>query len=153
MSGVIGTVGTKSGLIKNPIGNFIMAWASDDGNVTLNGKVNFTSIEVDPDGCCNLSTDQYTAPMDGVYLFWCSLYVRPNSGNFYQYYYINNAISNFMSAGDSFSVFIDGANDNVTGADGTGVMTTKLNAGDTVHVHVSGTFYSGHSCWGGSRIG
>ena len=152
MSGLIGLEGSKSGLVHKPVGNFIMAWATDIGDISLNGKVNFTSIEVDPDGCCDLSADTYTAPIDGVYLFWGNFYARP-SGNFYQYFFINGVASNFMSAGDSFSVFIGAANDNVTGADGTGVLTTELNAGDTVYVNINGTLYSGHSCWGGSRIG
>ena len=152
MSGKIGTPWAKSGFITpSDHAQHIWAFTTDTGWINPGAKVPWTSIEQDLDGCCDVSTDLFTAPVDGIYLFWGSYYINNNNNTTYLYVYINGSSTNYCAAGDN--VFGENGSDSNDDSTANPSITLKLNAGDTMYWHLDGEIYTGHSMAGGCRIG
>jgi len=158
-AGTLGTAVTGDAF-KNGTCYFKINFSSDIGWSNLGANVNipWTNIAVDGDNCCsatggNEPTIRFTAPADGVYVFWFSVYsAQTNQKNAFTF-----AIDDSRSGTAQSTDFGSGSVDNLSAADQSISMTRVLeltaNKFITVQTSVASDAYSGHSSWGGCRIG
>ena len=156
MSGLIGSAGSKSGVIGETESGqgcyFIMSNSSDDGwqSVASNTDIPWSSIEIDEDNWCTSGTGaHFTAPARGYYFFGAIIYVGQDDDANYFTFNVNDTLPNYMAAGDHYMTSIADIDQTLNGH-----IIYKLNAGDTVSCTASSesNYYSGHSLFYGHRI-
>ena len=104
-----------------------------NGGTTMNGIVNYTNTLVNVGNAWNLTTDTFTAPRNGIYVFSVSCGVRAGE-TFKVYIYLN-----------SFVIFqLSSLNSEQNGTDVfSRTFAVSLSAGDTVHTYlVNGNIFS-----------
>ena len=118
---------------------------------SADGIVEFDATNFDDDGVFNTTTHAFTAPADGVYLFWWAIYTAESDYDNNFCIFKNNAIYTLQKSGNGFLSLQNGSQDdhmqNAT-------IVIPLNSSDTIQVRVrdASDYYEGHSQWGGVRI-
>lgn len=121
--------------------------------VAAGGIVPFDAEGFDTDGVFDTSSGnhKFTAPANGVYLFWWSIYTAENDSDNRFGLFLNNSVVKLALNPQgtlSFSVGTDDENQTAT-------VVLALNSSDTIQVRAVGTsaeVYKGLSQWGGVRI-
>ena len=130
--------------------------ASEWGSVNSGGIVNFnndsTGDSFDTDNNYNTSTYKYTAPANGVYMFWYSIYTADGDTSNGFSFLKNSSKVDFASTTDDLMSYIDSFdNDHVQ----TATIILPLVSGDTMAACGalgSSDYFKGHSKWGGCRL-
>ena len=122
------------------------AWSS----IAAGAIVPFNTENFDSDGVYNTSTYKFTAPADGVYLFWWSIYTAENDSDNRFCFFKNDAVYQLSSSTSGALTFINGNDDHMQ----TVSIVIPLASTDTMQVRSVGTadYYSGLAQWGGVRI-
>ena len=121
------------------------------GTLATGAVVPFDAENFDTDGVYSTVTSAFTAPANGVYLFWYSVYTGNADTNNGFCLYKNNVLLNLQAASlGQLSFFDVTANDHIQSAS----VVVNLNSADTIQVRAStaSDYYSGHSQWGGVRL-
>jgi len=122
------------------------AWSS----IAAGAIVPFNTENFDSDGVYSTTTYKFTAPADGVYLFWWSIYTAEDDTDNRFCFFKNDAVYRLASSTSGALSFNDGATDHMQ----TVSVVIPLDEDDTMQVRSVGTadYYSGLSQWGGVRI-
>ena len=118
---------------------------------SADGIVEFDSENFDDDGVFNTTTHAFTAPADGVYLFWWAIYTANADQNNNFCIFKNNAVYSLQISANGFlSLQNNSQEDHIQNA----TIVIPLNSSDTIQVRVkdASDYYEGHSQWGGVRI-
>lgn len=121
--------------------------------VAAGGIVPFDAENFDSDGVFDTSSSnhKFTAPADGVYLFWWSIYTAHTDGDNRFAFYKNNAVVSLGLNTTGPLSFHETSADHIQ----TAIAVLELNSSDTIQVRavVTGAdVYKGLSQWGGVRI-
>ena len=133
MSGIVGSAGSKSGIIKS-LSSFLARGEAGWDSYTNGQVIPFDDVSTgacfDVGGNYDTSAKKYTAPYTGKYFFWFNIYTAENDSN-----------NSFTFAVNGTDVaFIDSAASEITWQEGTddktahGHANIHLNAGDYVQV-------------------
>lgn len=122
-------------------------------SVASGGIVPFDAEEFDTDGVFDTSSGnhQFTAPADGVYLFWWSIYTGENDGDNRFALFKNNAVLTLGLNNTGVLSFVSGTLDHVQSA----TVVLPLDSSDTIQVRAvasAADVYKGIAQWGGVRI-
>ena len=118
---------------------------------SANGIVEFDAENFDDDGVFNTTTHAFTAPADGVYLFWWAIYTANDDFNNNFCIFKNNALYSLQISANGFLSLQNGSKeDHIQNA----TIVIPLNSSDTIQVRAkdASDYYEGHSQWGGVRI-
>jgi hypothetical protein len=121
------------------------------GAAAAGAVIPFDAENFDTDGVYSTTTYAFTAPANGVYLFWFSIYTANTDTTNGFCLYKNNALLNFQSAATGYLSFISGTQDDHIQ---TASVVVALNSSDTIQVRAAGAsdYYTGHAQWGGVRL-
>jgi hypothetical protein len=122
-------------------------------SVASGGIVPFDAEEFDTDGVFDTSSGnhQFTAPADGVYLFWWAIYSGENDSDNRFALFKNNAVLTLGLNDTGVLSFFQGTSDHVQSA----TVVLPLDSSDTIQVRAvasAADVYKGLSQWGGVRI-
>lgn len=122
-------------------------------SVAAGGIVPFDAEGFDTDGVFDTSSGnhKFTAPANGVYLFWWSIYTGENDSDNRFGLFLNNAVVKLALNPQGTLSFSVGTDDHQQSA----TVVVALNNGDTIQVRSVGgesDVYKGLSQWGGVRI-
>ena len=116
-----------------------------------NQIIPFNAINFDDDGVFSTATSAFTAPANGVYLFWYSVYTANSNADNKFGLFKNNAVLNFQQGSTGQLSHVSGTiSDHVQSAS----AVVRLSASDTIAVAALSLsdYYTGHSQWGGVRL-
>ena len=105
----------------------------------------------DDDGCYD-GTNKFTAPASGVYHFWFSIYTAYTvSSNGFQFAKNGTELDLTHQTANKFTWHQHSADDMIINAS----ITLSLVASDYIQIMANTAchYYTGHSCWGGCRLG
>ena len=152
---VLTTVSDLAGLTGVPASGtalFSGKFISQTWGTLANGAVvPFDAENFDTDGVYSTVTSAFTAPANGVYLFWYSIYTANTDTTNGFCFYKNNVLLNFQAGGNGYLSFSGVTQDDHIQ---TASAVVNLNSSDTIQVRTAtaSDYYTGHSQWGGVRL-
>jgi len=127
------------------------SWATPSDGTIVVFNDDSTGDSFDTDGVYNTSTNKFTAPATGVYIFWYHVYTA-NSDTTNGFGFLKNSSKLAMNAVASQHFTFDSvtANDHMQN----GKIIVPLSSGDTMAVIATtqSDYYQGHTAWGGCRL-
>ena len=110
-----------------------------------------TGDSFDTDGNYTTGTSRYTAPADGVYLFWLAIYTAYEDTTNGFSFFKNSAEIDFQADGSNWLTSMTGTTDDIIL---TATIVIPLDATDYIQVcaNQATNYYSPYSQWGGCRL-
>ena len=128
-------------------------WGYVDGSATSLVQFNndSTGDSFDTDSCYSTSSYKFTAPANGVFIFWYSIYTANGDTTNGFTFLKNSAKINLVTSGNKHFTTWQGSNDDHAQ---TATAIVTLSSGDTMAVvgTSSSDYFKGYCSWGGCRL-
>ena len=139
----------NTGEVAKPSTPMFQAYNSNNSSITINqGVIPFGQVVNNVGNNYDNSNHRFTAPVDGVYLFYIGWYVSSDS---------NHRVNLRKNGSDFTTPYINGYSNSMGSSipNTSGSMFLKLSANDYVDVYTTATFYpyGTHLGWGGILLG
>ena len=139
----------NTGEVAKPYQPMFQARNSSNSAITINaGTIPFQTVINNVGSCYNNSNYRFTAPVDGVYLFYVGWYVNSDT---------NHRVNLRINGSDFTTPYIAGYSSSMGSSIPTfsGCQFLKLSGNDYVDVYTTATFYpyGTHVGWGGYLLG
>jgi hypothetical protein len=169
MSGIVNTVGSKSGAIGIIPGSCAFkashgvdqGWQahSENANILFNDVSHAASGNFDSDSCYNTSTSgttpcSFVAPATGIYLFGMVMYTGQNDTSNGYNFVLNVSGTDYDIKGSGATTGMYSARAEADDAIMTYTSVIQMSSSDSIRIQSWSTsdLYSGHSHWWGVRL-